>query len=121
MARAWISPATTAQPALLPADPADMLPADHLAWAVLAFVDELDLFAFEAAYRADGQGRQPYDPRMMTALILYCYARRKTSGEDIAEACVDDWGAILICRGLRPDRSTIDGFRRRHRGALAGL
>jgi hypothetical protein len=59
MARPWISPDPLAQPALLPADPADMLPAGHLVWEVIAFVAELDLAPFTAAHRADGQGRPP--------------------------------------------------------------
>jgi transposase len=121
MTRAWIRGDAASQPALLPADPADLLPAGHRAWAVLAFVAELDLSEFVAAYRADGRGRPPYDPAMMLALILYTHTKGIVSGQDIAQACVDDLGARVICGGLRPDRSAINRFRAMHQRALRGL
>ncbi len=34
----------------------DWLPEDHLAWFVLASVEQLDLGAFYTSYRADGHG-----------------------------------------------------------------
>jgi transposase len=50
---------------LMPPDLRDWLPEDHLAWFVLASVEEMDLSAFYASYRADGHGRPAYDPSMM--------------------------------------------------------
>ena len=50
---------------LLPPSVRDWLPEDHLAWFVIAVVDQLDLAAFYAAYRADGHGRAAYDPSVM--------------------------------------------------------
>ena len=47
----------------------DWLPEDHLAWFVLASVEQLDLEAFYTAYRADGHGRAAHDPAMMVALL----------------------------------------------------
>ena len=44
------------QPMLMPADPRDWLPAGHLAWKVIELAGEMDLSAFGAGYRADGQG-----------------------------------------------------------------
>jgi transposase len=60
---------------------------------VLELVGELDLSAFTAAYRADGRGRPPYDPKMMIALIVYCRGKGIGSGRGIAAACYDDLGA----------------------------
>ena len=40
---------------LLPPSMADWLPEDHLAWFVLDAVEEMDLSAFYADYRADGR------------------------------------------------------------------
>jgi hypothetical protein len=37
---------------LMPPDPRDWLPEGHLAWFVLASVDEMDLAAFYGSYRA---------------------------------------------------------------------
>jgi hypothetical protein len=43
----------------------DWVAQDHLAWTVLAAVEEMDLSAFYGAYRVDGHGRPAYDPLMM--------------------------------------------------------
>jgi hypothetical protein len=60
---------------LMPPDPRDWLPPQHLAWAVRRAVRELELAPFLAACRADGQGNTAYYPRMMVALVLYCYCK----------------------------------------------
>jgi transposase len=56
---------------LMPLSLRDWLPEDHLAWFMLASVEELDLGAFYTSYRADGHGRAAHDPAMMVALLLY--------------------------------------------------
>ena len=56
---------------LLPPSLLDWVPDDHLVWTILGAVEELDLNAFYADYRADGHGRPAYDPAMMVALLLY--------------------------------------------------
>jgi transposase len=58
---------------LLPPDLRDWLPEEHLAWFVLAVVEEMDLYAFYRPYRHDGHGRAAHDPQMMVALLLYAY------------------------------------------------
>jgi transposase len=55
---------------LMPPSLRDWLPEDHLAWFVLASVEELDLRAFYDSYRADGHGRAAHDPAMMVALLV---------------------------------------------------
>ena len=45
------------------------LPADHFARFVIAVVEEIDLAAFYAGYRADGHGRPAHDPAMMVARL----------------------------------------------------
>jgi transposase len=52
---------------------------DHLAWFVLASVEEMDLSAFFAAYRQDGWGRAAFEPPMMVPLLLYAYASGERS------------------------------------------
>lgn len=56
---------------LLPPSLTDWLDEDHLVWTVLGAVDQMDLAASYGAYRANGQGRAAYDPRMMVCLLLY--------------------------------------------------
>ncbi|HZD03127.1 MAG TPA: hypothetical protein VFA46_23925 [Actinomycetes bacterium] len=53
---------------LLPPDMRDWLPEGHLAWEIIKVVDTLDLSAFLASYRADGQGRPAHHPTVMVAL-----------------------------------------------------
>ncbi|MCA1693988.1 MAG: IS1182 family transposase, partial [Actinobacteria bacterium] len=53
---------------LLPPSLKDWLPEGHLAWFVLAAVEDLDLAEFYGAYRADGHGRAAHDPAMMVGL-----------------------------------------------------
>src|SRR5690242_15670589 len=106
---------------LMPPDPRDWLPEGHLAWAVRRSAGELDLAPFLSAYRADGQGKRAYHPRMMVALIVYCYCKGIRSSRAIEMATFDDVGARVICGGLHPDHATNARFVRRHQEPLKGL
>jgi len=106
---------------LMPADPRQWLPERHLAWSVLEQAAGMDLSGFGAGYRADGQGGVPYDPAMMTALLLYCYCRGRRSSREIEAATFDDVGARVICGNLHPDHSTVAEFIRRHTAAVLAL
>ena len=64
------------QELLLPPSLREWLPEDHLAWFVIDAVAAIDLSAFYAAYRDDGQGRAAHDPAMMVALLLYALRDR---------------------------------------------
>jgi transposase len=119
--RSWIAGDGLGQSALLAVDARALLPAGHRVWDFLALVDELDLSAFEAAYRDDGQGGAPFHPRVMLALILYCRSKGLMSGRQVAAACYDDLGARVITGNQYPDRSTIDRFRGAHAAALQAL
>ena len=76
------------QPLLLPPDLHDWLPEDHLAWFVIEAIEELDLDAFYASYRADGHGRAAHEPKMMLTLLTYAYAvgERSSRGSSAAAA-----------------------------------
>jgi len=106
---------------LMPADPREWLPERHLAWSVLEQAGEMDLSAFGAAYRADGQGGRPYDPVVMCGLLLYCYCKGLRSSREIEMATFDDVGARVICGNLHPDHATVAHFVRRHERAVRGL
>ena len=106
---------------LLPPDARDWLPAGHLSWAVIDAVGELDLSAFLAYYRSDGQGRPAYHPKMMTALVLYCYCKGIRSSRAVQMACFDDVGCRVITGNQAVDHATVARFVRRHKDALTGL
>src|SRR4051794_34327940 len=104
---------------LLPPSVRDWVPDGHLVWTVLDAVSELDLSAFDGAYRADGQGRQAYEPSMMVALLLiYAYARGNRSARGIERVCVEDVSYQIAAGNLVPDHSTIAEFRCRREHAL---
>jgi transposase len=58
----------------LPPSVQDYVPKDHLSRLIVALVrEELDLCAITGSYTS-GLGQPPFDPRMMTALLLHGYA-----------------------------------------------
>ena len=105
----------------MPPDPRDWLPEGHLAWFVLASVQEMDLAAFYASYRQDGWGRAAFEPQMMVSLLLYSYARDERSSRGIERKCVEDVAYRVIAVQQAPDHATIARFRARHEDALAEL
>src|ERR687891_2103239 len=109
------------QELLLPPSLREWLPEGHLAWFVIDAVERLDLSAFYAGYRLDGQGRAAHEPSMMVALLLYSYALGERSSRRIERRCVEDVATRVICANQRPDHTTIARFRQRHQTALAEL
>jgi transposase len=106
---------------LMPPDPRDWLPEEHLAWFVLASVEEMDLSAFDGSYRRDGWGRAAFEPSMMVALLMYAYAQGERSSRGIERRCVEDVAYRVIACQQTPDHATIARFRVRHEAAVAGL
>jgi transposase len=106
---------------LLPPSLRDWLPADHLAWFVIDAVDEMDLAAFYAAYRADGHGRAAYEPRMMVTLILYSFSTGQRSARAIERHCRQDVAYRVITGNVVPDHATVARFVCRHERALCAL
>src|SRR5215210_6919583 len=106
---------------LLPPSVDEWLPADHFARFVIAVVEEFDLSAFYADYRADGHGRPAHDPAMMVALLVYAYARGQRSSRVIERGCFEDIAFRVISANRQPDHTTIARFRQRHERALAAL
>src|SRR6478735_2009947 len=89
-------PWTIDQTQLLPAAVVDYVPADHLAQFVVALAREhLDLSEIVASYKS-GLGQPPFDPRMMTALLLYAYCSGLYSSRRIAKACAERVDFMMI-------------------------
>jgi transposase len=106
---------------LLPASVQDYVPRDHLSRLIVALVrEELDLSAIAGSYRSV-LGQPPFDPRMMTALLLHGYASGIYSSRRIARAASERADFMMIVAGDPPDFRTVSEFRRRHLGALAAL
>ena len=114
-------PWTIDQPLLLPPSVQDFVGEDHLARFILALVLEpLDLGEIEAAYASE-RGQPPFDPAMMTALLLYGYCHGVYSSRRIAKAARERVDFLSIVGLDPPDFRTVSDFRKRHLKALAGL
>ena len=106
---------------LLPPSVEDYVAKNHLSRLIVALVREsLDLSAISGSYRSE-LGQPPFDPRMMTALLLHGYASGLYSSRRIAKAVVERTDFMMIVAGDPPDFRTISEFRRRHLSALAAL
>jgi len=106
---------------LLPPSVQDYVRKDHLSRFIVALVREgLDLSEFAASY-SSGLGQPPFDPRMMTALLLHGYASGLYSSRRIAKAAEERADFMMIAAGDVPDFRTVSEFRKRHLQALAGL
>jgi transposase len=103
---------------LMPPALVDWLPDEHFVWTVIGAVEQMDLAAFYGAYRANGQGRAAYDPRMLLSLLLYAYATGVSSSREIERCCEVDVAFKVITAMKVPDHSTIAEFRRRHQDAI---
>lgn len=109
------------QSLLLPPSVHDFVPADHPAHFVRDLVrEDLDLSAIVEDYD-EVRGYPPYDPWMMTALLLYGYSRGVYSSRRLARSCEERLDFMAVTALNRPDFRTVSAFRRRHLEALAGL
>ena len=108
------------QAALLPASKRDYLGDDHLAIFVLDLLPTLDLQMILDAYPED-RGQPPYDPRMLTVLLLYAYSQGIASSRQIERRCREDLAFMYLTADACPDHDTICAFRRRHLGAFQAL
>ena len=74
---------------LLPPSVQDYVAKDHLSRLIVALVrEELDLSAIAGGYTS-GLGQPPFDPRLMTALLLHGYASGIYASRRIAKAAVE--------------------------------
>lgn len=109
------------QPQLLPPSVQELVPEGHLAHFVRDIVrDSLDLSAILDEYEEE-RGYPPYDPTMMTALLLYSYSQGIYSGRRIAKACEERVDFMAITAMQHPDFRTICLFRKRHLSALGDI
>lgn len=106
---------------LLPPRVQDYVPQDHMSRFIVALVrEQLDLSAILGSYRSM-LGQPPFDPRLMTALLLHGYASGLYSSRRIAKAAVERAGFMMIVAGDPADFRTVSEFRRRHLKALEQL
>ncbi len=102
---------------LLPPDLRDWIPEDDLAHFVIEAVERVEMSAFKVNHR--GTGSAQYHPRMMLALLIYCYANGIFSSRRIERATHRDIGVRFVAANVHPDHDTIATFRRENLAAFA--
>src|ERR1700693_388288 len=106
---------------LLPPSLRDWLPEDHLAYFVSDMVDNLDLSAMDAVYGSEKRGQPPYDPLMMTKVLVYGYCVGVFSSRRIERRLVEDIAFRVLAADNQPNFRTISDFRKIHLKTLEGL
>jgi len=106
---------------LLPPDMRQWLPEDDLAYFIMDVVNQLDLSAIHQSYDGSKGGQPPFDPRMMTSLLLYAYCVGIPSSRKIEKATYHQIPFRVITADQHPDHDTIAEFRKRHIKTVSGL
>src|SRR5215212_10461700 len=101
--------------------PATKLPEDDLVFFLLDVVPTLDLSRIHAVYQDETRGAPPFDPALMTCLLLYADCVGVYSSRKIARACERNLAFLAIVGSDRPDFRTISDFRKEHLQHLASL
>jgi transposase/predicted nucleic acid-binding Zn-ribbon protein len=82
--------------------------------------EEIDLCKITGSYGSE-RGQPPFNPVMMTALLLYACCSSIYSSRRIAKACRERVDVMSIVGFDAPDFRTVSDFRRRHLKALGAL
>jgi len=103
-------------PMLLPADLRRWVPEDDLVHFVINAVDTMNLSALSVNSR--GSGSKQYPPRMMLALVIYCYANGVFGSRRIERATYRDVAVRYLTGDTHPDHDSICKFRRENGPAV---
>ncbi len=101
--------------------PAAKLSEGDLVYFVLETVPRLDLSRFYAPYEREARGAPPYDPAMMSSLLIYAYCVGVFRSRKVALACERHLAFIALVGDERPDFRTISDFRKNHLEAFIEL
>lgn len=106
-----------ATPILLPQDMREWVPEDDMVHFVIEAVERLPLESFQVNHR--GAGSRQYPPRMLLALLIYCYCYGIFSSRKIERATYRDVAVRFLTGDTHPDHDTICTFRRRNKEAIS--
>ena len=100
-----------------------LLPEDHPARVVWAFVEQQDLSALYARIRAtqDRPGRTPIDPRLLMALWLNATLDGMGSARELERRCEADVAYRWLCGGVSVNYHTLSDVRVDHAEFLDAL
>ena len=97
-------------PMLLPVDLRDWIPENDLVHFIIGAVDTMNLSAVSVNSR--GSGSKQYPPRMMLALLVYCYSNGVFASRRIERGTYRDIAVRYLTGDTHPDHDTICAFRR---------
>jgi len=104
------------QDLVLPPSLREWLPENHLVYFVSDVVDQLDLSAMHAVYEKEKRGQPPYDPGLMTKLLVYGYCTGVFSSRRIQKRLQEDIPfKVLASRTSGPSRTFARSTSRRCR------
>ncbi len=108
---------------LRPSDLESLLPADHRARLVWAFVAGLDLAPlYERIKATEGHaGRPPIDPAILVSLWLYATLEAVGSARALDRLCAEHDAYRWLCGGVSVNYHTLAAFRVDHADLLDGL
>jgi len=88
---------------------ADLLPTDHPARQLVAFLDTMDLAPLYGLYLP--AGAPPIDPRLQLGVWLYGYMTGQVSSRQLERATTEQVPFVYLAAGTQPDHSTLAEFR----------
>ena len=103
-------------PMLLPPDLREWVPADDMVHFVIEAIGGMSFPSLRINRR--GTGSEQYPPKMMLALLIYCYANGIFSSRRIERATYRDVAVRLLAADTHPDHDTICKFRRENFDAI---
>jgi len=100
-----------------------LLPAEHPARVIWAYVEKLDLSALEQAVRAraHGPGQSAASPRLLLALWLYATSQGIGSARALARLCESHDAYRWLCGGVSVNHHGLSDFRTAHPDLLDRL
>lgn len=112
--RTWLFPPTLEE----------LIPADHPARFLAAFVDELDRATWarmDVAVDGDPLGTPSYDPRALLCVWLYGFMTGVRSSRKLEAACRDQMPYLWLTGWEHPDHNTLWRFYQAHREQMREL
>ena len=104
-------------PMLMATDMRSWVPEDDMVHFVLEAVEAVPLTDFRVNER--GTGSAQYPPRMLLALLIYCYANGIFGSRRIERATYRDIAVRYLTADTHPDHDTICKFRRENFAAVS--